>query len=91
MKFGPTFISGIVWILIALGIGVLGSRITGTVGWAVSLLGFGFAGLSIWHLSRITLLQWKGMRMMKEDPQAFAELRRSYEDASRRIEGSEDD
>lgn len=91
MKFGHMLIPGIIWILIALGVGVLGAWLGGIFGRLVSFVGFGFAALSTWYLSRITLLQWKGMRMMKEDPQAFAELRRGYEDASRRIEGSEDD
>ena len=85
-KFGHVFISGIVWIAIAIGIGILGSWLTilsglwPILGWLLTIIGYGFAGLSALHLWRITSYQIRGMRMMRDDPERFKELKRRYEE-----------
>jgi len=90
--FGHVLISGIVWILIAIGVGILGSWLTTLsgiwpfLGWPLAMIGFGFAGMSALHLWRITSLQIQGMRMMRDDPEGFEEAKRRYEDAMRRID-----
>mgnify|MGYP001588157761 CR=1 FL=1 len=89
-KFGHVFISGIVWIVIAAGIGILGSWLTSVsgiccyLGWLLAVVGYGFAGLSLLHLWRMTTFQMRGMRMMRDDPERFAEARRRYEEAMHR-------
>ncbi len=89
-KFGHVFISGTIWIAIAAGIGVLGSWMTGldgvwcVVGWLLAMVGWGFAVMSAVHLWRITSLQIKGMRMVRDDPEGFARLSQQYDEAMRR-------
>jgi len=56
------------------------------VGWLLALIGYGFAISATVHLCRITSLQIKGMRMMREDPQAFEAAKRRYEGAMRESE-----
>jgi hypothetical protein len=38
-------------------------------------------------LCRITNLQMKGMRMMREDPEGFTRLKEQYDEAMRRVQG----
>jgi len=92
MKFGHVFISGLVWILISACIGLCGSWLTlqsggwPILGWPMTIIGFGFAVMSASHLWRVTNLQRQGMRMMRDDPQGFAEAKRCYEEAMRRAD-----
>jgi hypothetical protein len=94
-KFGHVLISGIVWIVIAIGVGVLGSwlitpaRGWPILGWPLAIIGFGFAGMSALHLWRMTSLQMQGLRMMRDNPEGFQEAKRRYEDAMRRIDDEE--
>ena len=59
-KFGHVLISGLIWIAIAIGIGLLGSWMTtlggiwSVLGWIIALAGYGFAVMSGLHLWRIT-------------------------------------
>ncbi len=89
-KFGHVIISGLVWIVIAVGFGALGLwmvTLTGSLsilGIIIAVLGFGFVFLSISHLLRITYLQIRGMRMMRDDPEIFEEMRQKYKEAVKR-------
>ena len=91
-KFGHTLISGIVWIAIAIGIGYFGFWLTkqsdslAILGWPIAIIGYGFAGMTILHVWRITSMQLRGMRMMRADPEGFEEAKRSYEETMRRID-----
>lgn len=86
-KFGHLLISGIVWIAIAVGVGVFGSWLTKQagfwpiLGWLIAIIGFGFAAISALQVWRITSLQMHGMRIMRDDPEGFAEAKRRYESA----------
>lgn len=94
-KFGHMFISGIIWIAIAVGIGIIGSWLTNlsgiwsVLGWLLAVIGYSFAGLSTLHLWRITNFQIRGMRMIREDPEGFKELRRRYEEVMQHIDDKE--
>lgn len=89
-KFGHTLIAGIVWIAIAFGVGIGGALIEQRwdgsiwkiVGWIMMIAGFGFGTISGLTLIRITRLQIKGMRMMRDNPEEFAKLRQQYYEAS---------
>lgn len=86
-KFGHVLISGIVWIVIALGVGIFGFWLTTQsdfwpiLGWPIAIICLGFAGVSALHLWRITTLQMRGMRMMRDNPQAFETAKRAYKQA----------
>jgi hypothetical protein len=87
-KFGYTLIAGILWIAIAVGIGILGSWLTTRgggwpiLGWILAVLGWGFAGLSVVQLWRMTSMQIKGMRMMRNQPEDFERARQEFEQAT---------
>lgn len=89
---GRKLISGIVWILISLGIGVWGVSLSestgfmGVLGWIISFMGFGFAVMSISHLFKLVYYYIKGVRMKKEDPEALDKLIRDYENAKKRVQ-----
>ena len=85
-KFGHTFLSGIVWIVIGISVGILGSTVEGIFGWILTLAGFGFASFSVWLLIRVTSSTIKGMRMAKEDLEEWARIKRNYEDAVKRLD-----
>jgi len=61
-KRTEVFIVGIMWIALSGTLGVYGAHLSrhsgllALVGWALSLLGFGFAGMSIFHLLRLARL-----------------------------------
>ncbi len=94
-RFGHAFISGAVWIGIAVGIGLFGSWMTkhdgylSILGWLIAIVGYGFAFVSGYHLWRITSFQLKGMKMMQEDPEGFARSKREYDEAMRRVENDD--
>ena len=91
-KFGHVFISGIIWVTLAAGVGVLGSWMTTfdgfwfVVGWLLAIVGWGFAVMSGLHLWRITSLQMKGLRMMREDAKGFTRVKQQYDEAMPRVE-----
>lgn len=101
-KFGHIFISGLIWIALEVGIGLVGIWMTGLdglwciLGWIIVVVAFGSASMSAGHLWRITSFQVKGMRMMRimrmrmvgDDPEAV-EARRRYEEAVRSVEDEE--
>ncbi len=86
-KFGHWLLAGVAWILIALTIGVLGAWLfyqTGIwrfVGVILMFAGFGFAGLSALHVFRMINLQLLAVETMLDDPEAFEEAGREYEEA----------
>ena len=85
-KFGHVLISGIVTIVIAVATGVSGSWLTtqsgswSILGWPICVFAFGYAGISALHVWRISSLQMKGMRMMRDDPKWFEEAKRRYQE-----------
>lgn len=89
-RFGHVIVSGIAWILLALGLGFFGlwliarPGLWGVLGWPVAFAGFGFAVMSAVHLWRITRLKVQGMRWERADPEGFEEARREYDEAMRR-------
>jgi hypothetical protein len=91
-KFGHVFISGIAWIAIAVGVGSVGSWMTQwdgwwrVAGWLIAVIGWGFAVLSGVQLWSITRWQLKGMRLARDDPEAFARMMRRYDEATHRTQ-----
>ena len=75
-KFGPHFISGLVWILIFSGIAFFGFSLEGSdsrlVRWLGIVLGYGggaFVGISAWHL--FTRTQLTGATMTSSEREEF--------------------
>jgi len=88
-SLGKKLISGIVWIIISVGIGFWGTTLSessgfvGILGWIISFIGFGFAIMSASHLFKLVSYHKKGVKMKEENPEAFEKLRKKYEEASR--------
>lgn len=78
-KFGHVLISGLLWIAIAIAVGLLGSWMTtlggvwSVLGWITAVAGYGFAALSVYHLWRVTFATVMGMRMKREEPERSAQ------------------
>lgn len=91
-KVGHVVIVGIVCILIAGALGVFGMNLADNggflalVGWAIALPSFAFAGLALMHLFRVVSGTWHALRLMERDPEAFAQLKKRYDDAVRRVD-----
>lgn len=96
-KFGHVLISGLIWIALEVGIGLVGIWMTGLdglwsiLGWIIVVVAFGSASMSAGHLWRVTWFQVKGMRMMRDDPEEAVEARRRYEEAVRRVEDEDNE
>lgn len=91
-KFGHAFISGVLWVLIAVGIGLGGlwivdaSGLWAVLGWIIALIAFAFAGMSFMQLFRVASLTRQGLRMMEEDPDRFEEAQRRFDEAKHRTD-----
>lgn len=89
-SLGKKLISGIIWIIISVGIGFWGtslsesSGLVGVLGWVISFFGFGFAIMSVSHLYKLVSYHRKGVQMKEKNPEAFEELRNEYEEANQR-------
>lgn len=91
-SLGKKLISGIIWIIISVGIGFWGTSLSassgfvGILGWIISFLGFGFAVMSVSHLFKLISYHRKGVQMKEENPEAFEQLRKEYEEANKRAQ-----
>ncbi len=85
-KFGHKFLSGLAWTAIGVAVGIWGSTIGGIFGWILSLAGFGCAVLCALRLYRITSYTIKAQRMMRDNPEQWARMKRNYEDAMKRLD-----
>lgn len=90
-SFGSWFLSGVVWLVIAIAAGVLGGwlrhevggGVATFVGWLLQILGFGCGGLFLWQIVRTSWYQMRGAWLATNHPDEFAELRRGYDAAMR--------
>jgi hypothetical protein len=91
-KVGHILISGIIWIVIAIGIGGLGFWMTRwgglwcVSGWAMVIVCGGFVGITASQLCSLIWLSMKSLRMMRHHPEEYARLKTQFDDAMRRIE-----
>lgn len=82
-------ISGIIWIVIFVAVGIYGAKLDGWLGTTVSYAGWLFAVLSVIHVFKVIMYTAKGIKMMSEDPEKFNKLRDEYHSAIDRMDNEE--
>jgi predicted S18 family serine protease len=81
-----TIISGIIWIVIFVAVGVCGHRLGGTLGTIVSYAGWLLAVVSVVSVAKNISYLRQGLKMMEEDPGKYEQLKNQYNRAMRNVE-----
>lgn len=96
-SFGSWFLSGLVWLVIAIAVGMLGGwlrhevggGVATFVGWLLQILGFGCGGLFLWQIVRTSWYQMRGAWVATNHPEEFAASRRAYDAAMQRTSSTD--
>lgn len=92
-SFGNWLLSGIVWLVIAIAVGVSGGwlrhggggGVVTPIGWLLQILGFGCGGLFLWQIVRTSWYQMRGAWLATNHPEELVALQRGYDAAAQQI------